>query len=405
VLDFGAASPLGILAAARNLCQVVFLCDRDRPYVRAQADELEALGDVCDVTGLGGTELLDRVERLHLDGVTTFSEAQITRTAALASPRGLPYPTPECARALTDKLVQRRVLAEAGVQATRCHLVHGPADLDAALAAVGLPAVLKPRSGAASAYTCQVDTPGEAAARLREFTGGPAVEGFVLEELLTGDPAAAGPEWGDYVSVESVTSAGVVRHVEVTGKLPLAPPFRETGYFVPASLGAALRRQVLDLTEAAVTALGVRFGVTHVEVKLTPDGPRLIEVNGRVGGYVAQLVRRARGYDLLRAALLAALGRPCPVPPAVYRRLAFQYFITPPMDAVALRRLDGVEELLHRPGIQTVERFCGPGDPLDWRRGTLTYLGIVHGTASDHEDLGRVLRAVRTTLHADYERA
>ena len=422
VLDFGAASPMSILAAARGLTDVVFLCDRNLSYVRAMADDLGDIATVCDITDLDEAAVLDRIEHLDLDGVTTFSESQLNHTAALAHGRGWAFLSPPAAEALTDKFTQRRILAEAGVQATRCRVVRAVADLDTALAEVGLPAILKPRSGAASAYTCRVDTLAEAAARLQDFLARipassrgdfpassrgdfPASSrgDFVVEEILLGDPSVAGAGWGDYVSVESATSDGVVRHVEITGKFPLAPPLRETGYFVPSTLAPAVRQQVLDLTEAGILALGMRHGVTHVEVKLTPAGPRIIEINGRLGGYVADIIRRARRFDLVRAALTVALGRPVDVPPAGYRRYAFQYFITPPMDAVALRRLDGVDELSRYPGIHLVEIFKAAGQHLDWRNGTLVYLGIVHGSARDHEGVASLIDLVDKTLEITYE--
>jgi len=147
----------------------------------------------------------------------------------------------------------------------------------------------------------------------------------------------------------------------------------------------------------------MRHGVTHVEVKLTPDGPRIIEINGRLGGYVADIVRRARGFDLVRAALTVALGQETDIPPATYRRHAFQYFLTPPMSAVALRRLDGVDELGRQSGIHLVEIFTRPGQRLDWRDGTLAYLGIVHGSARDHPGIMRLVELVHRTLQIDYE--
>jgi predicted ATP-grasp superfamily ATP-dependent carboligase len=406
VLDFGAATPMSILASARGLAEITFLCDRDLPYVRDMVEELREIATVCDITGLAGADRGELVERLDLDGITTFSESLLNVTAALAHPRGLAYLSPGSARALTDKFTQRRILAEAGVQVTRCRVVHDVADLGAALAEVGLPAVLKPRSGAASAYSCRVHTVAEAAARLGDFLARrpQATRGdFVVEEMLVGDPSVAGARWGDYVSVESVTSHGVVRHVEITGKFPLAEPLRETGYVVPSTLSAHTRRQVLELTEAGIHALEVRHGVTHVEVKLTPDGPRLIEVNGRLGGYVADIVRRARGFDLVRATLAVALGHAAEVPPASYSRYAFQYFITPPMRAAALRRLDGVPELNGHRGIQLVETFKRVGERLDWRDGTLTYLGIVHGSEHDHEGVLRLVDLVNRTLRVEYE--
>jgi biotin carboxylase len=406
VFDFGSASPMGILASARNLAEVVFLCDRALPHVRRRYDDLRALAPVCDITGASDEEILNRPECAGLTGIVTFSESQLNRTAALAERRGLPFLSVPTAAALTDKYTQRRVLAEAGVQHTPCRLVRDPGELGPALDAAGLPAVLKPRSGSASARTCTVHDIDEARRRLRAFTdpasGGAPAE-FVVEQMLHGDPAAAGAGWADYVSVESITSNGEIRHIEVTGKFPLAAPLRETGYVVPGTLSEAWRARVLALTTAALTALGVRHGVTHTEVKLTPDGPRIIEINGRLGGYVADLVRRARGFDLVRAALTVALGRPYEPPRAVYRRHAFQYFLTPPMDAVALRRLDGVDRLGEVPGIQSVEVLAQPGTALDWRHGTLAYVGIVHGSAPDHRGVRRLVDLAGRMLHIEYE--
>jgi biotin carboxylase len=403
LLDFGAASPLSILAAARGLAEVVFLCDRSLGYVASRFDELRCLAATHDITGRSADEVADVVDGAGLAGITTFSESQLNRTAVLADRHGWAFLSPAAARAATDKSLQRRLLAEAGVQATRCRTVRDVADLTAALAEVGLPAVLKPRSGAAGARTCRVTGHADAAGRLRDFLSGPGMSGreFVVEEMLTGDPSTAGPGWGDYVSVESVTHRGVTRHVEITGKFPLAAPFRETGYVVPSTLTEPDRRSVLDLTSAALAALDVRHGVTHVEVKLTPAGPRVIEVNGRVGGYVADLIRRARGFDLIRAALTVALDRDADPPAGAYRRHTFQYFLTPPMEAVAVRRLDGVEELDRQHGL-TVEMFKQVGDALDWRDGTLAYLGIVHGSGRDHRDVLELVDRINRTLGIEY---
>jgi hypothetical protein len=179
-----------------------------------------------------------------------------------------------------------------------------------------------------------------------------------------------------------VTSNRITRHIEITGKFPLTEPYRETGYFVPATLNQPLRSAVLELADAAIKALGVTDGVTHLEAKLTPDGPRIIEINGRLGGYVADIIRRARGLDLVRMALSASLGQLPDIPEPAYRRHAFQYFLLPPMHATTLTRLTGAEELQRIPGIHLVEMFKRPGDPLDWRQGTLSYVGIVHGSAT-----------------------
>ena len=65
---------------------------------------------------------------------------------------------------------------------------------------------------------------------------------------------------------------------------------------------------MLDLATAALRALGVRTGGFHTEIKLTPDGPRVIEVNGRLGGGVPEMLLQASGESLMRLSMRVALG-------------------------------------------------------------------------------------------------
>ncbi|UXX92169.1 ATP-grasp domain-containing protein [Streptomyces sp. AD2-2] len=45
-----------------------------------------------------------------------------------------------------------------------------------------------------------------------------------------------------------------------------------------------MRKAVTETAEAAVRALGIVLGPAHVELRLGPEGPVLIEVNPRLAG-------------------------------------------------------------------------------------------------------------------------
>jgi hypothetical protein len=114
----------------------------------------------------------------------------------------------------------------------------------------------------------------------------------------------------------------VVRDGEVTplfiGRKVIGyPPYaEEVGHFVDAAdplLGDPALLKALQWTHEA---LGFTDGVTHSEFMLTASGPKVIEVNGRLGGdLIPYLGSLATGIDPGLVAAAAATGRPVDLTP------------------------------------------------------------------------------------------
>ncbi|MCZ0209693.1 ATP-grasp domain-containing protein [Streptomyces sp. UMAF16] len=407
VYENGSVNPLELAAASYGHCSLVLVCDPASASVRSALPLLRETGTV--VTYDAGTppqQTAARLRELGVDGITTFSDLTIEPTAELARLLGLDFHSPRTAALLVDKHRQRARLAEAGLPTPRHEALRagaGEETVRAAVSAVGVPAVVKPRRGAGSRNTVLVDTVEEGVRIVTGLLSAGEPE-LVLEEYLVGDPTVAGRHWGDYVSVESAVHAGQITHVGVTGKPPLLEPFRETGAFFPADLPKPVRAELLEATADALRALGVTGGITHTEFKLTADGPRLIEVNGRLGGFVNDVVGRATGFSLLRTALDCALGTlPAPLTVPAPERVAYQRFLAPPMDARAVSSVTGVKEARALPGVRRVELAKSPGQPVDWRQGTQAFVGIVYGDTPDHLALAERLTHLDTVLRVAYE--
>ena len=405
VYDSGAAGPAEIAAAARaSGIKLLFIIDESSHHVRTLAPALHRRFEVCDITGLAPTEVPAAVGQWRPDGVMTFSELCLHTAAAVAAGLGLPYwHSPEVTRALTDKLTQRRMLAAAHVDDTACVEVASPDAVAQALAIVGVPAVMKPRRGTASRHVSRVNNMGEAVAAAEEFFAArPPGETLLMERLLTGDREAAGAGWGDYVSAEAVVQDGRYEPLCLTGRFPLAEPFRERGFFMPATLGASLADRVTSVAKSAVQALGVRHGIVHTEIKLTPAGPRVVEVNGRAGGPVPDLLRRALGFDLLRTGLRLALGIPSIPDPLRFHGVTYEYTILPPLDARTVLAIDGIEALRGLEGVDLVDIRAAAGQSVDWRDGAFSALGRVQGQVSDHAALADLAARIETEFRASY---
>ncbi|KQV19533.1 MULTISPECIES: acetyl-CoA carboxylase biotin carboxylase subunit family protein [unclassified Kitasatospora] len=326
--------------------------------------------------------LVDLHTRRPVHGVVTFSEALIVVQAEAQQRLGLPGNPPQTVRIAQSKLAQRRRLHEAGVEKIRFHAIAGEADVPAAIAEVGFPAVLKPVHGAASFLVSKVRDEGELRGRLREavvaYRQSPLFDPeplFVLEQLLVGDRWYEEDGFGDYISVESLVEDGRVTHVGITDKLP-QHGFVETGHVVPTSLPADRQRQVLDHATRVVEAMGIRWGATHLELKLTPDGPACIELNARLGGPMGHLLRACSGTDIEADIMRLALGRPTE---GDYRsvRFALHRTVPPPAQAATLVRQTAREELLARfPELVFCKTRFAPGAELhpDRPYSVLTFL-------------------------------
>jgi biotin carboxylase len=257
--------------------------------------------------------LLPETERLHavfgFDGVISSCDYYLPTVARIAGHLGLPGPGPEAVANACRKDATRRVLADSGVPGPRFALHEEWADIARAAREIGYPLVVKPVDLCAGMYVRRVDTEAELAAAVRLLADFPLnargqrrVPTVLLEELLTG------PE----VSVETVSYAGAVHVVGVTDKsIGGAPAFIETGHMFPAALSGADADAAEQTALGALKALGLTDGVVaHTEIKLTPAGPRVVEVNPRpAGNRITELIRHVTGIDLAAAAVEVALGR------------------------------------------------------------------------------------------------
>ncbi len=263
-------------------------------------------------------------------GVLTYDEAFVEEHAAVAELLQLPSNSRQTARLCRDKHFMRQAWAEAGVPSARSILVTSLSDAQEAAARIGYPVVLKPRGLAASVGVIRVDTADDLAAGYEVASIDPhpafraAGSGLLIEEYLDG------PE----ISVESAIVGGQLHIVAITRKqVGLAPGFEELGHIVaphePLPEEAAIRAVV----EAAHLALGVRIGITHAELRLTQQGPHMIELGLRCAGdLIPSVVKLATGIDLCVAAANIALGEAPALQPSQQRAAAIG-FLYPPYDA------------------------------------------------------------------------
>jgi hypothetical protein len=397
----GAVNLSDLLDAADDCCDLVLVNVDDTPWTESDRSALDGVVRSVDGAGLQLDEICRQLTAHGVEGIVTFRDEVVPTAAAIAARMGLNYHSEATARAVTHKDVQRRLLAEAGIAQPRFATFTGAADLDAAVQEVGFPAVLKPVCGSGSTNVFPVEDLPQLQGALAEAEGSfpsgatryqgrvgiASAAPWLLEQRLIGSGHPGAPWLGDYVSVETLTlGSGDHWHFWVTDRLPLTPPFREGGAGGPSQLPEHLREEVCDLVARGLDAVGVRTGISHTEVKLTADGPQIIEINGRLGGMIATLVGRAADLDVVRLALQSALGtaRRTPVPADGY---SFVLFGQPPASATRIRKLLPPAELRQVDGVWRVDVHATAGTPVDPRTGIVGRLRTVWLTGAASEEV------------------
>jgi hypothetical protein len=403
--------PLILGQSIREVCEPVWLVDRDPARLGPAVRVLARFGPVLEGWDMTPSEMAAAVGAAGATGITTFDEACLETATVVGTALGFRVNPADAVSALTDKFVQREALRRAGLATPHYTLLPAgtpPGDVRRLTLGTDLPAVLKPTRGTGSRDTFRVDTVGDLVQAWTALLRRDEQESFLLETLIPGTERGT---FGDQVSVESVVQDGQPLTFGVSGRFASEPPFRETGCIVPAPIGAGEAEAAVGVTNAALRAVGVRWAVTHTELKLGPDGPQIIEVNGRpAGNGIPPLWRKRHGQSLLaRAAMLAlpaypsVAGEELPGVDAGDGPFGYQWDVLPPIGATRIRSLSGVDAVAALDGVDDVQLDRQTGDPVSWRTGSAGYLMLVRGHAPTRAELARVPDLVRSTIEVEYE--
>jgi hypothetical protein len=344
--------------------------------------------------------------RHPLAAVVAVDDDTAVLAAAIAERLGLKGPPTAAALAARDKHLQRRKLAERGVPVPRFELHALGLDVTELAARVRYPCVLKPLRLSASRGVIRADDPPgfvAAFARLRRILEQPDVAGcgdwarhVLVEDFISG------PE----LALEGVVTGGRLHVLALFDKPdPLDGPFfEETIYTTPSRLPGRAQAAIGDCAQAAVTALGLREGPIHAELRYNERGPWLIELAARpIGGRCSAALRFGAGDSGLGAGvslediiLRHALGMP--LPSLERERLAAGVMMIPVPRAGVLREVRGVTEARAQPLIEDVVITAHAGQTLvPWPEGW-RYPGFIFARGDTPEAVEAALRAAHRRL-------
>jgi len=253
---------------------------------------------------------------LPIDGVLVTYERFIEPAAQIAQHLGLPALPLDAAEACTDKFIMRQKFAAASEKISPDFaVVSSEQDLLDFAKNHNFPLILKPANLSKSLLVSKANSLVELLQNYRKTmdnidrvyaTYAPHTSPKLLvEEFMV----------GTVHSVDAFVDSEGQPHV-----LDAVVDYQtghDIGYddnfhysrLLPSQLSADIQQAIRHTAVVGCKALNIRNSPAHVEIILTSEGPRIVEIGARNGGYRDRMHRMANGIDIDANAIRLSLGQ------------------------------------------------------------------------------------------------
>lgn len=238
-----------------------------------------------------------------VDGIVTGQmENPLLLMARLADDLGFRFSSPEAIMKARNKFMMKQAFLASGVPCAKGILVKPDEEIaEILINGMEFPLILKPTDAFSSRGVFKVNNLEEITERITMTLSYSTTGDVILEEFMEG------PE----VSVESVTWNGRTTIIQITDKVITEYPYTvEMAHIQPSALPAATRNEIAQTVVRGIAALGLDQCASHTELKVTPQGVKIVEIGARLGGdYISSyLTFHSTRCNIEKCAVQIALG-------------------------------------------------------------------------------------------------
>lgn len=245
--------------------------------------------------------ILKIAKKFRAEGITVGTcETGVVTAAYVAEKMNLPFYSLAVARRATDKILMIEAFHRNGVAAPKYEVLRQG---DKITTNIAYPVITKPADKSASRGIHFAECEEDLKKAVKISMEASDTKEVLIEEYMEGAE----------VSVELGVEGNEPIALQITDKITTgSPSYIEIGQAQPANLSEEAKKEVTELACSAAKAVELTNCAGHAEIKLTPTGPKMVEIGGRMGGHYvdAELLENSIGYKLQEAVIRYALGEP-----------------------------------------------------------------------------------------------
>ena len=252
-------------------------------------------------------KVLEIAQDFNPDGITVgMVDSAVLTCAYVTTKLGLPGLSEEVAQKATNKYDMIKAFEKNNVP--HPWFIYVPKeDINKKLEIPSYPVIVKPVDMAGSRGISIAFSYDELIKALSYSANVSERGNIIVEEYLEG------PE----VSVEIVVKDSIPEVIQITDKTTTgAPHFAEIGHLQPSQLPSNILNEIANVACNAAKSIGLINSLVHAEIKVTKNGPKMIELGARGGGdgIAEQLLELSTGVSFPEIALQIAMGEPITIP-------------------------------------------------------------------------------------------
>ncbi|MCK4752579.1 MAG: ATP-grasp domain-containing protein [Planctomycetes bacterium] len=359
----GGLLQIPLIKEVKALGYNTIVSDVNPKCVCADIADIFLLADIFDIQKHIKEAFKLKVDGIKIAGVLAAGIDATVTMAVLAKVLGLPSVDPVAAHITNNKNIFREVMQTLGYPVPRFKTISDVAETGEAIKEVGFPLIVK-----------NTDSSGSRGVKIFRNGSLAAIKTAVKNAMDVSRSKLALIEefWeGEEFTVETIFDIdGKFHRCFITDRI-----FDRSGHYAlelglrnPSTLPKSIQKEMYHLTKRVAQDIGIKIGAAKIDMILTKNGIRIIEMTTRLsGGFDCQyLVPAATGKNVLKAAILTAAGK----------RFSHKQLLENKKNAVGLtasiwpqkgniKSIKGVTKARNIPGIEHIFLRHKKGDVVD----------------------------------------
>lgn len=286
----------------------------------SKAEGIKFADEYFNASTIDTDSIRNIVREFKPDGIMTLaSDMPMTTIAKICEEFNLNSISYENSLKATNKLEMIKAFKENDVDSPWYYLIEKEDDLSNYKDKIIYPCIMKPTDNSGSRGVSLVNNENEL---LEKYS-------YCLESSRNGKILVEEYLQGEEVSVEYFNDNGIPHILAITDKKTTgAPHFVETGHAQQTHFKGDTLRKIKKLAIEAAAAVGIKGGPAHIEIMVTKNGPKMIELGARLGGdcITTHLVPLSTGIDMVKATINYALRKKTDLRQFIHKGSAIKYF-------------------------------------------------------------------------------